>query len=201
MEGVVKPDFVRNSSADHFFCPRGGSGTEVGGRAAFRRRVAGDREMAPDTKLHPGQFAFALRPSERHASGTSFAFGSGKREFSWLRRAVERPFVRCSGNDSKVAFSPGKLKGVSSRKQSECCQNFGASIIRCLAQVSHRRSPFRAQLSHIGAVLPMVCDLLLFGVECIVHFSRTTFGGQTVESYLRVRFSDGARRWKGGETG
>lgn len=67
--------------------------------------------MAPDTKLHPGRFAFALRPSERHASGTSFAFGSGKREFSWLRRAVERPFVRCSGNDSKVAFRPGKLKG------------------------------------------------------------------------------------------
>ena len=26
-----------------FFCPRGGSGTEAGGRAAFRRRVAGDR--------------------------------------------------------------------------------------------------------------------------------------------------------------
>jgi len=116
MEGVVKPDFVRNSSEGHFFCLRRGSGTEAGGRAAFRRRVAGDREMAPDTKLHPGQFAFALRPSERHASGTSFAFGSGKREFSWLlRRAVERPFVRCSGNDSKVAFRPGRWKGVSSR--------------------------------------------------------------------------------------
>ena len=127
-----------------FFCPRGGSGTESGGRAAFRRRVAGDWEMAPDTKLHPGQFAFAFRPSERHASGTSFAFGSGKREFSWLRRAVERPFVRCSGNDSKVAFRPGKLKGVSSRKQSEYCQNFGAPIMRRLAQVSHCRGRKRS---------------------------------------------------------
>lgn len=48
MEGVVKPDFVRNSSAGHFFCPRGGSGTESGGRATFRRRVGGDWEMAPD---------------------------------------------------------------------------------------------------------------------------------------------------------
>ena len=36
-----------------------------------------------------------------------------------------RTSVRASpGNDIKVAFRPGKLKGVSSRKQSECWQNF-----------------------------------------------------------------------------
>lgn len=114
--------------------------------------------------------------------------------------SAEPPFACSAGNEGKVAFRPGEWKGLSSRISSEIRQNFGASIMRRLAQVSHRRSSFRAQLSHIGAVLPMVCDLLRFGVECIVHFSRTTFGGQTVESYLRVRFSDGARRWKGGET-
>ena len=137
MEGVVKPDFVRNSSAGHFFCARGSSGTESGGRP-FAGRVAENREMAPDTKLHPGQFAFALRPSERHASGTSFAFGSGKREFSWLRRAVERPFVRCSGNDSKVAFHPSKWKGVSSQNPSEYCQNF-ADFVRAIKWLAVQR--------------------------------------------------------------
>ena len=35
------------------------------GRAAFRRRIAGERKMAPDASLHPSQFAFAFRPSER----------------------------------------------------------------------------------------------------------------------------------------